>query len=622
MTNRIKATALLLFSFSLFCSCEKGNGSDTTSSIEDSSSFSEGKSDSIKSEELTESMLYEASYGVAVESQIVHSSTTDAGDDVDNIVTYNSCILDYETTANEYSYRLYSDIYDENHYKDTDPIPYENLNPNRKSLSMMRDYTVSKDGMLLDKRLTKDNTIVTYFGRKDGSVNETVGISYTTSGFYNFFSAFSSSDFKKGEEKYSFILDTENVLDASALSEAAVCMTAGLNTTALKSLTLYTDGYHITSYEAELEPVVADDWIPGVVYTFKTFMKGNIIAIGKDDSTVTKHFLNVIDKSEDEKLKSAIDSLKLGNYTEKVTFNRKGEDETKQSEVEYQRVGNTMCLLSSDGVKSGYYVTEASKRQNLRYLNGGYYKDGSEVVNDIPFASFDMSLSLFDKTDDGKYHFSMVDTGVLDCTSSLFADGLSSSALNDVVIEVKDNSVVVSLKGKDSMNASFEATVTYSDIGTTDNGIDIEHLESMDDLTWKDILSPDDYLYVTENINEDILNQIPLLNNGYFSVTPSLYNAKLRFDYSLGNVYSLFDEDQNGILSKKETENYYVFRDNLYSLYQVSLAKKGFENISFSKENDHIISMETENEDVSLTITILEKDATSRDLAFRIAVSI
>ncbi len=621
MTNRIKATAFLLFSFSLFCSCEKGKGSESLSTS-DSSSFSESKSDVTKKDELTEDMLYEAAYGVAVQSQIVHSSTTDAGDDVDNIVTYNSCLLDYETTADEYSYRLYSDSYDENHYKDSDPIPYESLTPTRNSLSMMRDYIKGKDGMLLDKRLTKDNTIVTYYGRKDGSTSDKVGIPYSTSGFYNFFSAFTSSDFKKEEKEYSFVLDTENILDTSALTEAAVSMTAGLNQTALKNLTLYTDGYHITSYEAELEPVIADDWVPGVIYTFKTFVKGNITALGTDDETVTKHFLKAYDKAEDENLKSALDSLKLGNYTEKVVLSRKGDEGKEQSEVEYKRVANTMAVVSSGEIQSGYYVTEDDKRQNLRYLNGGYYKDGSEVINDIPFASFDMSLSLFEKKEDGKYHFSMIDTGVLDCTSSLFVDGVDSAMLHEVTIELKDDSVVISLKGKDSVNDSFDATVTYSDIGTTDNGIDIEHLQSMDDLTWKDVLSNDDYLFVTKSITEEKLNQIPLLNNGYFNVETNVYNSQLRLDYSIGNVYSLFDEDRNGILSKKESENYYAYRDNLYSLYQVSLVKKGFESFSVSKENDHIISMKTKSDDISLTITILEKDTTSRDLVFRIAVDI
>lgn len=626
MTNRIKATAFLLLSASLFCSCngnkesEKSDSSKGTTDSEKNTSTS--NSEINKSDELTWDMLYEVSDGVSVESQIIRSSTTDAGDDVDNIVTYNSCLLDYETTSEEYSYRLYSDSYDEDYYKESDPIPYDSLKPTRNSLSLMRDYIKGKDGLLVDKRLTRNNTLVNKYGRKDGSTSDTVGIDFITSGFYNFFYSFSPADFRKGDEKYSFVLDTENMQEPTSLAYTASALTAGMSETSLKNLTLYTDGYHIISYEAEMEPVIADDWFPGVIYTFKTYAKGNIIAFGKDDETVTKHFLKASEKSEDEKLKSAFDNLKIGNYTENVTLKTKGEDKNGIETFEYRRVSNTMAVLSSDEITSAYYVTNENKKQKLRYLNGGYYKDGGETVADSLFPTFDISTALFEKEEDGKYSFSMVDTGVMDCYASLFTDYTITATMKSLVISIEDDTITVDIDGKDSNNSSIQLTAVYSNIGSTDNGIDINNLKSMDDLTWKDILSSEDYSLCTSEISEAILNLIPLLNNGYFDAVASTYHNQLRLDYSIGNVYSLFDADQNGILSKKETESYYSFRDGLYSLYQSALEKNGFTNITSTKENDHVTSMNATNASLSITITMLENDSTKRDITFRIAVTV
>ena len=80
-------------------------------------------------------MLIEASSGVAVESKLVNSTVTDSGEIA--IVAYNSCLLDYETTIDEYAFRLYSDKFEEGHYKVTDPIPFDTLEPNRNTISMM-----------------------------------------------------------------------------------------------------------------------------------------------------------------------------------------------------------------------------------------------------------------------------------------------------------------------------------------------------------------------------------------------------------------------------------------------------------------------------------------------------
>lgn len=608
----------------LLCSCNNGKESSSVNSGKPSNTTEkETTTPSLPAEELTEEMLIEASSGVAVESKLVNSTVTDAGGIA--IVAYNSCLLDYETTIDEYAFRLYSDKFEEGYYKVTDPIPFDTLKPNRNTISMMRDYIEDNDGFLVDRRLTKKNEIIDKYGRKDGSTNDKVGVSFSTVGFYNFFSSFTASDFVKGETKNTFVLDTEHMQEPESLTLTASALTAGIAQTALKSLTVYTDGYHITSYDAVMEPVVNTDLIPGYVITQNMYARGTLKGIGKDDDFVTRHFLKKNEGTKKQKLEDILLKLKQGNYTETLSFqSRDDEGEAVNAKRRYQRVDSTMVVSelknSKYSVTDSYYITEEGKKQKLRYLNDSFYKEGKEVVNDIAFPDFDIDTVFFTETD-GTYLFTMVDSGVGSLTASAFTNYEVKANLVSLEIKEEENTVSMTMKGKDNTSSEFVLKTVYSDIGTTDNGIDVNNLKSSDELTWKDLLSTKEYNLATSNIAEKDLNMIPTLNNGYFDATATKYNNQLRLDYILGNVYTLFDEDQNEILSKKETEKYYSFRDTLYSYYQSALEKYGFSDIVSTKENEHITKLTAKKEVISLQVSIIE-DATTRDLTFRIGVEL
>ena len=613
-----------VLTIALLCSCNNGKESSSVNSGKPSNTTEkETTTPSLPAEELTEEMLIEASSGVAVESKLVNSTVTDDGGIA--IVAYNSCLLDYETTIDEYAFRLYSDKFEEGNYKVTDSIPFDTLKPNRNTISMMRDYIEDNDGFLVDRRLTKKNEIIDKYGRKDGSTNDKVGVSFSTVGFYNFFSSFTASDFVKGETKNTFVLDTEHMQEPESLTLTASALTAGIAQTALKSLTVYTDGYHITSYDAVMEPVVNTDLIPGYVITQNMYARGTLKGIGKDDDFVTRHFLKKNEGTKKQKLEDILLKLKQGNYTETLSFqSRDDEGEAVNAKRRYQRVDSTMVVSelknSKYSVTDSYYITEEGKKQKLRYLNDSFYKEGKEVVNDIAFPDFDIDTVFFTETD-GTYLFTMVDSGVGSLTASAFTNYEVKANLVSLEIKEEENTVSMTMKGKDNTSSEFVLKTVYSDIGTTDNGIDVNNLKSSDELTWKDLLSTKEYNLATSNIAEKYLNMIPTLNNGYFDATATKYNNQLRLDYILGNVYTLFDEDQNEILSKKETEKYYSFRDTLYSYYQSALEKYGFSDIVSTKENEHITKLTAKKEVISLQVSIIE-DATTRDLTFRIGVEL
>lgn len=618
----ILVSVLTLF---LICSCNNAKESDSVKSDKPSNITEKetATTASLPSEELTEEMLIEASSGVAVESMLVNSTVTDAGEIA--LVAYNACLLDYETTIDEYAYRLYSDKFDENYYKVTDPIPFDTLVPNRNTISMMKDYIEDKDGNLIDRRLTKNNEIVEQYGRKDGTTNDKVGINFASVGFYNFFSSFTSSDFVKGKEKNSFTLDTEHMQEPESLLLTAAAMTAGIAQTSLKSLTVYTDGYHITSYDATMEPVVNTDLIPGYIITQNMYAKGTIKGLGKDNEIVTRHFLKKKEGVKKQELEDILLKLKQGNYTETLSFqSRDDEGEVMSNKRRYQRVDNTMVVseLKADkySVMDSYYITEDGKKQKLRYLNESFYREGKEVVNDIAFPDFDIDTVFFTETN-GTYLFTMVDSGVSSLLASSFTDYEVKASLVSLEIKPEENSISLTMKGKGYTSSEFILQTVYSDIGTTDNGIDVNNLKSSDELTWKDLLSTEDYNLATSNIAEKYLNMIPTLNNGYFDVVATKYNNQLRLDYAIGNVYTLFDEDQNEILSRKETENYYSSRDTLYSYYQAALEKNEFVDVVSTKENEHITKLSAKKDTISLQVSIIE-DATTRDLTFRIGAEL
>lgn len=612
-----------LLTIVLLCSCNNGKESSSVNSGKPSNTTEkETTTPSLPAEELTEEMLIEASSGVAVESKLVNSTVTQQEI---AIVAYNSCLLDYETTIDEYAFRLYSDKFEEGYYKVTDPIPFDTLEPNKNTISMMRDYIEDNDGFLVDRRLTKKNEIVDKYGRKDGSTNDKVGVSFSTVGFYNFFSSFTASDFVKGETKNTFVLDTEHMQEPESLTLTASALTAGIAQTALKCLTVYTDGYHITSYDAVMEPVVNTDLIPGYVITQNMYARGTLKGIGKDNDLVTRHFLKKNEGTKKQKLEDILLKLKQGNYTETLSFqSRDDEGEAVNAKRRYQRVDSTMVVSelknSKYSVTDSYYITEEGKKQKLRYLNDSFYKEGKEVVNDIAFPDFDIDTVFFTETD-GTYLFTMVDSGVGSLTASAFTNYEVKANLVSLEIKEEENTVSMTMKGKDNTSSEFVLKTVYSDIGTTDNGIDVNNLKSSDELAWKDLLSTKEYNLATSNIAEKYLNMIPTLNNGYFDATATKYNNQLRLDYILGNVYTLFDEDQNEILSKKETEKYYSFRDTLYSYYQSALEKNGFSDIVSTKENEHITKLTAKKEVISLQVSIIE-DATTRDLTFRIGVEL
>ena len=506
-----------VLTIALLCSCNNGKESSSVNSGKPSNTTEkETTTPSLPAEELTEEMLIEASSGVAVESKLVNSTVTDAGGIA--IVAYNSCLLDYETTIDEYAFRLYSDKFEEGNYKVTDPIPFDTLKPNRNTISMMRDYIEDNDGFLVDRRLTKKNEIIDKYGRKDGSTNDKVGVSFSTVGFYNFFSSFTSSDFVKGETKNTFVLDTEHMQEPESLTLTASALTAGIAQTALKSLTVYTDGYHITSYDAVMEPVVNTDLIPGYVITQNMYARGTLKGIGKDDDFVTRHFLKKNEGTKKQKLEDILLKLKQGNYTETLSFqSRDDEGEAVNAKRRYQRVDSTMVVSelknSKYSVTDSYYITEEGKKQKLRYLNDSFYKEGKEVVNDIAFPDFDIDTVFFTEKD-GTYLFTMVDSGVGSLTASAFTNYEVKANLVSLEIKEEENTVSMTMKGKDNTSSEFVLKTVYSDIGTTDNGIDVNNLKSSDELTWKDLLSTKEYNLATSNIAEKDLNMIPTLNNG------------------------------------------------------------------------------------------------------------
>ncbi len=579
--------------------------------------------DTKKTEELTEAMLYRASAGIAVESQLVRSTITDNGEV--QIVMYNSSYLDFETTIDEYAYRLYSDRYDDKQYKVSDPIPYDRLQPSRNTVSLMRDYVSDSEGMLIDKRISADNHIVRSYGRLDGTTNEKVGISFTTSGFYNPFYSFTASDFVKGEKPYSFVLDIENMQDPASLPFVTSCLTAGSSESELQSLTLYTDGTDITSYEAKMTPIANTDLVPGYTYTFNMSVVGTIVAMGKTDEKVTAHFLKEREGEKIEELESLFTSLRKGNYTEKITYHSRDDEGDFARDVDktYLKTDHSMVVRASDGtIEEAYYLDGNNRKQRLRYQDGSFYKDGATIVNNSVNPTFSLDSRFFVK-DGEDYVFTMLDSGIVSLDSADFSSLERKGTISELRITPENNSYRFIVKGRDNNGAGFTNTSLFSEIGTTENGIDPDNMKSVNDMSWKELLSSSDYETAKEFLTEAKFNALPTLKNGYSEVTASLYkDSTLRLDYNVGNWFELFDEDSNQVPSKTENEKYYTFRDVLYRSYENALSDTAkTSSLEETEENEHITGVTMQYDGFSLTLKILEKDMEKRDITFRISIT-
>lgn len=621
MKKQIRYTLVSLLSIMFLASCgeQKSEGTEkTTENTTDTAPVTEIQ----KTDELTEAMLYQASEGIAVESQLVRSTITDNGEI--QIVMYNSSYLDYETTLDEYSYRLYSDRYDNGQYKVTDPIPYDKIQPSRNTISLMRDYVSDSDGKLIDKRITSDNRIVKSYGRMDGTTNDKVGISFTTSGFYNPFYSFTATDFVKGDEAYTFVLDKENMQDPASLPYVTNCLTAGTSESELESLTLYTDGTKITSYEAKMTPIANTELVPGYTYTFGMSVVGTIVAMGKTDDKVNVHFLKERTGEKDEKIEALFTSLKNGNYTEKVSYHSRDEEEDfgHDEEKTYRKNASTMTVSDKDGdIEEAYYLDQTGRKQRLRYLDGSFYKDGSTIVNDSVNPTFSIDSRFFEKDGDD-YVFSMLDSGLVSLPSEDFSSLGRKGTVSELRIHPDGDSYLFTVKGRDNSGANFTNTSLFSDIGTTENGIDPSHLKSVDEMSWKELLSSSDYQTASSFLSEEKLSELPTLKNGYSDVSASLYReTTLRIEYNVGNWFELFDEDSNGVPSKDENEKYYLFRDALYQNYEEALEKTGkVSSVQETRENGHITEVAMMYGDWTLSLRVLEKDMEKRDITFRISL--
>lgn len=622
MKNIRKSLFSIVFVCSL-CSCGTKMDASSKESVDSSDASSISSDVEVKTKELTSTMLDEVSYGISVESQIVRSSITDNGEV--QIVMYNSCYLDYEATLDEYSYRLYSEKYDDGMYSLNDPIPYENIAPSRNNISLMKDYTVDKDGMLIDKSLTIDNKLVETYGRLDGTTSDKTGISFATAGLYDFFAGLQVSDFKNGAVDYSFVLDTTNIDDPSVLETASKALTAGTSDNSLQSLTIYTDGKHITSYEATMVPTVNTDLVPGYTYTFGITVKGNIVSYGADDPKVNAHFIKAKTGEKISALESLFESLKAGNYTEKVVYSYRDDDEVlNQTYVNsVDQKSKISILYTGDGETtetSAYLYKTDNRIQKLKKINGHYYKDGDEVLNSDNIPDFNISSLMFTEAD-GKYSFSSLYSGV----SSFMMKTITSTDLNgnisSLTIDLND-----SKKAVINVNSNHSScTIEFSDIGTTDNKLDEADVKNVDELTYKDLLSDEDYKTATSLIDESTLDMIPTLGKGYSTLTCSTYNSELRIDYAIGNWYDLFDDDGNHIPSSKENEKYYTFRDELFSYYALKLTDASFAEASYQDENSHHVSFSTSKTVDSKTLSVSVKfilGDTNRDITYRVSISL
>lgn len=299
MKKNVLCLSLLSF---LLLSCSKGGSSIPSSSSSTnvistpSVSLPSSPSDSKKSEsqkpsvkphtkskELTMEMLDEISTGASLVIEVFHQTVFDQYDDDGKLCHFIAgCknYIDVQFTLDEYAFQLYSDV---EVPLNKDP---ELTSPTKDELVLSCNYfrDISDSSKLKMKVKDSEGKVKVEPAKRGEKV---LGDDFYGSGLYDFFADLSTDMFVKTKKDYEFTLDLSKTEDGF-LNRVSNALTGADPISPLKSLTLMTNGYHVSEFVAVMEDTELS--AQGFYYLYHHTYHATVIALG-DDEEVSNFFL-------------------------------------------------------------------------------------------------------------------------------------------------------------------------------------------------------------------------------------------------------------------------------------------------------------------------------------------
>lgn len=491
-----KRNVLFLLPLLILCSCRETTSSDTSTNTADTSSSVQ------KTNQLTEEMINTAATGYGVSQQVqakIKLSYTDPSTNktVTNM-SYSSYMTDFESTDNVYHVKKGVSTTDTN----TDPVDPDKVeNVATEYYYVPEEDSTGEDGVLYaaQGQLNLNNEIEYSGLYKYASDGETKELVEWAEYFKPFFQNMEASDFEKvKDEKYTFTFAIdESDTDETLLSKGSLIATQLMGAPGLQieSLTLHTDGYKLTEFEAVFQPytytgTTYDSSYNVINYTVEeTFnITGNFSALGASNIKG----LTIASGDEIDGFASAMNSLKNGNFA--VTsasyespdldglYNNKASTSYSASSTETSfEYWTTSSSTTETPLRTGYFtddehlyaakqIQDASNNVNW-YLTNTYTK---ATIKDTFVPSFKISSLLFEETDEMQtYRLKDEYLTSVDFESNVFDmfNDVTNTTTDDDGNEYKIYDFTVDLHEEGKIIFAYyfnniKYVVTYSEIGS------------------------------------------------------------------------------------------------------------------------------------------------------------
>ena len=286
--------------------------------------------------------------------------------------------------------------------------------------------------------------------------------------------------------------------------------------------------------------------------TYTYVMSGLVLDAGENVKVDYKQlpFEDVVDNEFD----AMVEALKGHNYTATIV-----EDDGLDIYESSFYSNEDKIYYEVNGIKAGFYVTSEDLVQEITKKDESFYKVGKPMEGSLSeiMPTFEFARETFDLVK-GKYSLKH---GVEADFSVFTILQIESEFIDELTIEILEDSYVVTNTYDDCIT-----TITFTDIGTTDVGYNVEDvLEPIVGTTWKDVTDETGYQFLVDTIGEENASLIPV---------PEGYNSWIQFSEEEGFVMFVarpsltFEDDIVSYYYALQDAGFYCGEDgNLGGLY-------------------------------------------------------
>ncbi len=389
------------------------------------------------------------------------------------------------------------------------------------------------------------------------------GLRFGGSGFDEGFKKLYQEEISKGDARREFVitvLNDEDRTSLEALGHGLICDFSA----ALKTLTLYTDGYKVTSFIADYKPYSADS---STQITYH--VEGDFKALGEN---VKVKEVKKFDEVGDNNLTKAFAKLKESNYTQNIKYYSSGklsyevEAKVNKGVIDYHQYdwnyGQNATLHKA-------YYTEGSKVMVAREINGEYYQYGTGY-KDADMSQFlpalEISAAVFVENSDGTYRIKQTVPSISPSTSAY--NVFSFSNVSDLTIKIEEGKITLTNVGID-----FKEETTITNIGTTSIALDPSKVkDDCSPLTWKDLFFEQEEAYdalVDYVKDESILSIIPTLGGTCPVATLGVDSKYREFILPIGYTAENAQVNLTDYINKLVDYGWTTIMENLYGGYSI-----------------------------------------------------